>query len=102
MIELLIFKGYPFKDHRACARSTVAHQTLTHATGDVRNGFKFEVRGLELPNMESSSYSIRGRIESNRIEIIHGGRGQAPPKYPAAISTLTRGRCSTMDQQYAS
>ncbi|KAK1470787.1 hypothetical protein CCUS01_00902, partial [Colletotrichum cuscutae] len=47
LVELLIYHGSPFKDHWAYfLRSRVDDDigVKIHATGDVRNGFKFEVK----------------------------------------------------------
>jgi len=52
LVELLIYNGAPFKDHwsyfvRSHHSSTVG--VFIHAAGDVRNGFRFEIkRGLDL------------------------------------------------------
>jgi len=47
MVELLIFNGSPFKDHwgywvRSHANPDIGVEL--HATGDVRNGFEFEIK----------------------------------------------------------
>lgn len=45
MIELLIFNGYPFKDHWAYwvrSHTNANIGVVIHATGDARNGFKLE------------------------------------------------------------
>ncbi|KAK1523897.1 uncharacterized protein CCOS01_08984 [Colletotrichum costaricense] len=47
LVELLIFNGSPFKDHWAYFVRSRADDDIgvkIHATGDVRNGFKFEVK----------------------------------------------------------
>lgn len=47
MVELLIYNGSPFKDHWAYyvrSHTEVDIGVRIHATGDVRNGFKFEVK----------------------------------------------------------
>ncbi|KAF9892152.1 hypothetical protein FE257_002558 [Aspergillus nanangensis] len=58
MVELLIYNGHPFKDHWAywvCSRTSSHHGVKIHATGDVRNGFKFEVkRSLDLRTREET------------------------------------------------
>lgn len=46
-MELLIYNGAPFMDHWAYWVSTAPsgdHGVKIHATGDVRNGFTFEVK----------------------------------------------------------
>ncbi|KAF4781494.1 hypothetical protein HER10_EVM0012717 [Colletotrichum scovillei] len=47
LVELLIYNGSPFKDHWAYfvrSHTEVDVGVKIHATGDVRNGFKFEVK----------------------------------------------------------
>ncbi|KAG9229470.1 hypothetical protein BJ875DRAFT_474749 [Amylocarpus encephaloides] len=47
MVELLIYNGSPFKDHWAYWVRSHANPdigVLIHATGDVKNGFNFEVK----------------------------------------------------------
>ncbi|KAJ3567944.1 hypothetical protein NPX13_g6593 [Xylaria arbuscula] len=47
LVELLIFNGFPFKDHWAYWMSSRGNPnvgTKVHATGDVRNGFKLEAQ----------------------------------------------------------
>ncbi|PWY91834.1 hypothetical protein BO94DRAFT_461712 [Aspergillus sclerotioniger CBS 115572] len=47
MVQLLIYNGHPFKDHWAywvCSHASPDYGVMIHATGDVRNGFKFEVK----------------------------------------------------------
>lgn len=47
LVELLVYNGSPFKDHWAYfVRSNTAPSkgVVLHATGDVRNGFKFEIK----------------------------------------------------------
>ena len=47
LVELLAYRGWPFKDHWAYwVRSHADHEVgvLIHATGDVRSGFQFEVK----------------------------------------------------------
>lgn len=47
LVELLIFNGWPFKDHwaywvRSSSEPDIGVQL--HATGDVRNGFEFQIK----------------------------------------------------------
>ncbi|KAM5359974.1 hypothetical protein ACJZ2D_014068 [Fusarium nematophilum] len=47
LVELVIYNGSPFKDHWAYfVRSSFQPSvgTLIHATGDVRNGFSFQIK----------------------------------------------------------
>ncbi|RAL01362.1 uncharacterized protein BO80DRAFT_424911 [Aspergillus ibericus CBS 121593] len=47
LVQLLIYNGHPFKDHWAywvCSHTSPDYGVMIHATGDVRNGFKFEVK----------------------------------------------------------
>ncbi|KAJ5092136.1 hypothetical protein NUU61_007006 [Penicillium alfredii] len=47
MVELLVYNGAPFKDHWAywvCSRHDKQVGVLIHATGDVRNGFRFQAK----------------------------------------------------------
>ncbi|KXJ85965.1 hypothetical protein Micbo1qcDRAFT_140936, partial [Microdochium bolleyi] len=47
LLELLIYNGYPFKDHWAyCVRTQEDSATVIkiHATGNVREGFQFEIK----------------------------------------------------------
>lgn len=47
MVELLIFNGWPFKDHWAYwvrSHSDPDIGVQLHATGDVRNGFEFQIK----------------------------------------------------------
>ncbi|GFF36175.1 hypothetical protein IFM46972_04799 [Aspergillus udagawae] len=47
LVELLIFNGHPFKDHWAYWVRSHANKEIgvkIHATGDVRNGFEFEIK----------------------------------------------------------
>ncbi|KAK1515400.1 hypothetical protein CPAR01_16738 [Colletotrichum paranaense] len=65
LVELLVYNGYPFKDHWAyfvCSQSNSGVGVLIHAAGDVRSGFRFEIK---------RSYDLRasGRIPSNRIAL---------------------------------
>ncbi|ODM20279.1 hypothetical protein SI65_03332 [Aspergillus cristatus] len=65
MVELLVYNGAPFKDHWAYwVRS---HEdpdigVLMHAAGDVRNGFKFEVR-------RSHDFRVTGNRPTKRIPL---------------------------------
>ncbi|KAI1168337.1 hypothetical protein F5B18DRAFT_598039 [Nemania serpens] len=46
-LELLIFNGWPFKDHWAFWVPTASNPdigTQVHAVGDVRNGFEFQIK----------------------------------------------------------
>ncbi|KAJ9204631.1 hypothetical protein DTO164E3_1806 [Paecilomyces variotii] len=50
LVELLIYNGAPFKDHWAYYVGSHDEPDIgvkIHATGDVRNGFKFEVKRSE-------------------------------------------------------
>jgi hypothetical protein len=47
LVELLIYNGHPFKDHWAYWVRSHTNKDLgvkIHATGDVRNGFEFEIK----------------------------------------------------------
>ncbi|KAF5872728.1 uncharacterized protein Bfra_006091 [Botrytis fragariae] len=47
LIELLTYNGYPYKDHWAYFIRSPSHTSIgvrLHATGDVRNGFRFEIQ----------------------------------------------------------
>ncbi|TGO09660.1 hypothetical protein BTUL_0158g00240 [Botrytis tulipae] len=47
LIELLIYNGHPYKDHWAYFIRSPSHISIgvrLHATGDVRNGFRFEIQ----------------------------------------------------------
>ncbi|KAF7923482.1 uncharacterized protein EAE97_010920 [Botrytis byssoidea] len=47
LIELLIYNGHPYKDHWAFFIRSPSHTSIgvrLHATGDVRNGFRFEIQ----------------------------------------------------------
>ncbi|KAE8311555.1 hypothetical protein BDV41DRAFT_565695 [Aspergillus transmontanensis] len=47
LVELLIFNGWPFKDHWAYWVRSHSHPDIgvqLHATGDVRNGFVFQIK----------------------------------------------------------
>ncbi|TGO37807.1 hypothetical protein BHYA_0088g00030 [Botrytis hyacinthi] len=47
LIELLIYNGHPYKDHWAYFIRSPSHTSIgvrLHATGDVRNGFRFEIQ----------------------------------------------------------
>ncbi|GIC91489.1 uncharacterized protein Aud_007933 [Aspergillus udagawae] len=47
LVELLIYNGHPFKDHWAYWVRSHSNKEIgvkIHATGDVRNGFKFEIK----------------------------------------------------------
>lgn len=47
LVELLIYNGHPFKDHWAYWVRSHTDKDLgvkIHATGDVRNGFEFEIK----------------------------------------------------------
>ncbi|KAI0387045.1 hypothetical protein F5Y04DRAFT_275502 [Hypomontagnella monticulosa] len=62
LVELLIFNGSPFKDHWAywvCKGSNSDVGLMVHATGDVRDGFKFEAkRSLDF-DLTENRYSKR-------------------------------------------
>lgn len=65
LVELLIYNGAPFKDHWAYwVRS---HQdpslgVLMHAAGDVRNGFRFEIK-------RSHDFRATGNLPTKRIPL---------------------------------
>ncbi|KAF7865545.1 uncharacterized protein EAF02_009968 [Botrytis sinoallii] len=47
LIELLTYNGHPYKDHWAYFIRSPSHPSIgvrLHATGDVRNGFRFEIQ----------------------------------------------------------
>lgn len=47
LVELLVYNGSPFKDHWALfvqSKSSPSVGVVIHATGDVRNGFQFEIK----------------------------------------------------------
>lgn len=65
MVELLIYSGAPFKDHwaywvRSHANPDVG--VLLHATGDVRNGFSFEIK-------RRHDFRATGNLPTTRIPL---------------------------------
>ena len=47
LVELITYNGHPFKDHWAYfvrSNTRFSRGVLLHATGDVRHGFKFEIK----------------------------------------------------------
>ncbi|KAG8411195.1 hypothetical protein J3459_016541 [Metarhizium acridum] len=80
ILELVVHNSSPFKDHWAywvSAKKNHCLGLLLHATGDVRNGFKFEIK---------RNYDFRATftIPMERIEF----NGLIP-------NSLTRRQCST-------
>ncbi|KAM5433021.1 hypothetical protein MferCBS31731_007244 [Microsporum ferrugineum] len=65
LVQLLVYNGSPFKDHWAfwvCSHTHPDLGVLIHATGDVKNGFKFEVkRGYD--------FRVTGNIPMKRIAL---------------------------------
>ncbi|CAM1503389.1 Fc.00g081650.m01.CDS01 [Cosmosporella sp. VM-42] len=65
LVELLIYNGSPFKDHWAYwVRSHIDPDVgvLIHATGDVRNGFTFEVK-------RNHDFRATGNVPSKRVPL---------------------------------
>lgn len=65
LVELLIYNGSPFKDHWAfwvCSNRDPELGVLVHATGDVRNGFQFEIK-------RSHDFRATGNRPSKRIPL---------------------------------
>ncbi|EJP61045.1 uncharacterized protein BBA_10004 [Beauveria bassiana ARSEF 2860] len=65
LVELLIYNGSPFKDHWAywiCSHHDLETGVLVHATGDVRNGFQFEIK-------RSHDFRATGNRPSKRIPL---------------------------------
>lgn len=47
LLELVVYNGAPFKDHWAYfvrSSSSASAGVILHATGDVRNGFEFQIK----------------------------------------------------------
>ncbi|KAK1640657.1 hypothetical protein BDP81DRAFT_420474 [Colletotrichum phormii] len=64
-VELLVYNGSPFKDHWAyfvCSHRNRDIGVLIHATGDVRNGFKFEIK-------RSHDFDATGNYPTTRIPL---------------------------------
>ncbi|KAL5688555.1 hypothetical protein EMGR_000714 [Emarellia grisea] len=75
LVELLIYNGHPFKDHWAYWVRSHTDKDLgvkIHATGDVRNGFEFEIkrssnfRTNELP--PTKGYRCNGFMAKHKID----------------------------------
>ncbi|KAJ4248065.1 hypothetical protein NW762_012835 [Fusarium torreyae] len=65
LVELLIYNGSPFKDHWAYwirSHTDPDVGVLIHATGDVRNGFTFEVK-------RNHDFRATGNVPSKRIPL---------------------------------
>ncbi|KAI1932687.1 hypothetical protein LOZ66_006813 [Ophidiomyces ophidiicola] len=65
LVELLIYNGWPFKDHWAFWVRSHLHPdigVLIHATGDVRNGFKFEIK-------RSHDFRATGNRPTTRVSL---------------------------------
>ncbi|KAJ2974888.1 hypothetical protein NQ176_g5822 [Zarea fungicola] len=65
LVEILIFNGFPFKDHWAYwvrSHHEPAVGVEIHATGDVRNGFQFEIK-------RAYDLRITGNQPSRRIPL---------------------------------
>lgn len=65
MVELLIYNGAPFKDHWAYwvrSHSDPNIGVLIHATGDVKNGFEFQVK-------RSHDFNTTGNRPTKRIPL---------------------------------
>ncbi|RYO76717.1 hypothetical protein DL766_004165 [Monosporascus sp. MC13-8B] len=65
LVELLIYNGAPFKDHWAYwvrSHNNPDIGVLIHATGDVKNGFKFEVK-------RSHDFQATGNRPTKRIPL---------------------------------
>lgn len=71
LVELLIYNGAPFKDHWAYwVRS---HQdpdlgVLIHAAGDVKNGFRFEIK-------RGHDFRATGNLPTKRVPLQWVGKG---------------------------
>ncbi|KAJ1325241.1 DUF6540 domain-containing protein [Microdochium nivale] len=69
LLELLIYNGHPFKDHWAYSVRTPENPAAVvkmHATGNVREGFKFEVK--RSCDLESSDERPTARIPLQWID----------------------------------
>ncbi|KAJ9298877.1 hypothetical protein DTO271G3_3119 [Paecilomyces variotii] len=69
LVELLIYNGAPFKDHWAYYVHSHDEPDIgvkIHATGDVRNGFKFEVKRSE--NLRTSEDVPTKRIQLQWVD----------------------------------
>ncbi|EGE02380.1 hypothetical protein TEQG_01417 [Trichophyton equinum CBS 127.97] len=65
LVQLLVYNGSPFKDHWAfwvCSHTHPDLGVLIHATGDVKNGFKFEVK-------RGHDFRVTGNIPMKRIAL---------------------------------
>ncbi|ESZ95246.1 hypothetical protein SBOR_4358 [Sclerotinia borealis F-4128] len=65
LVELLIFNGSPFKDHwsffiRSHTSSDIG--VVIHATGDVRNGFEFQLK-------RSHDLNTTGNVPTRRVKL---------------------------------
>lgn len=63
LVELLIYNGAPFKDHWGFwigSHTNPSIGMLVHATGDVKNGFKYEIkRGYDISQTSRSLRRIK-------------------------------------------
>ncbi|KAI2078873.1 hypothetical protein LOZ36_006791 [Ophidiomyces ophidiicola] len=65
LVQLLIYNGLSFKDHWAfwvCSHTHSDCGVLIHATGHVKNGFKFEVK-------HGYDFRVTGNIPTKRIAL---------------------------------
>ncbi|RSL92099.1 hypothetical protein CEP52_014016 [Fusarium oligoseptatum] len=65
LIELVVYNGSPFKDHWAYFVRSSSHPSIgviIHATGDVRNGFRFEVK-------RNYDFAVTSTVPTSRIPL---------------------------------
>lgn len=65
LVELIVYNGSPFKDHWAYFVQSSFHPSIgviIHATGDVRNGFRFEVK-------RNYDFAVTSTIPTSRIPL---------------------------------
>ncbi|KAE8135380.1 hypothetical protein BDV38DRAFT_252698 [Aspergillus pseudotamarii] len=83
LVELLIFNGWPFKDHWAYwvrSHSDPDIGVQLHATGDVRNGFEFQIKrnydfhdeNSECPSTRTPLQWIDGKYFDERAMMNNG------------------------------
>ncbi|KAK3196607.1 hypothetical protein K4F52_000489 [Lecanicillium sp. MT-2017a] len=109
LVELLIYSGSPFKDHWAfwvCSHRDPELGVLVHATGDVRNGFQFEIK-------RSHDFRATGNRPSKRIPLqwVDGryfnetamfNHGSAPLKLALHMIKAPGKSLNTVDSKHAS
>ncbi|KAJ4215887.1 hypothetical protein NW757_014684 [Fusarium falciforme] len=65
LVELIVYNGSPFKDHWAYFVRSSFHPSIgviIHATGDVRNGFRFEVK-------RNYDFAVTSTVPTSRIPL---------------------------------